>query len=347
MTEKYIDIEFDDYEDEEVETLEIDRYDISFFPADYTLSTVFDALEKNQILFPEFQREYVWDSSKVRQSRLIESFLLGLPVPQVFLQKRVEDNKLFVVDGLQRLTTIKRFYKDELTLSGIQQRWVNKKYSDLSDEDKDHLDNQPIRAIIIRQMTPKEDNSSMFYIFERLNTGGMILRPMEIRKAVYWGDFYKVLNDLNEEDCWRRILGSENIDRRLRDVEWILRIFSLRYFFPDYPGTMKEFLNKAMYRFHHKKVDYSDFAEDFKKLCEYVLIELGEKPFHKPKGRLNISILDVVMATLLSKGQVPSIKEKYAELLSDKIFLKTLEAKDTARTEILKERFSLASKYLK
>ena len=203
-----------------------------------------------------FQRKYVWDIK--RASTLIESFLLGLPVPGIFLYLTT-DRKYMIIDGQQRILSIamfiNRFFdgkgfekKDsddksiEFELQDVQKDWNGHTYKELSDEDKRNFDNSILRATIVQQIEP-DDNESIFHIFERLNTGGVNLNPMQIRMCVYNGKMMDLLLELNAKKEWRRIIGQKNEDINYFDIELILRMFALQEYFDEYKSPMKKFLN--------------------------------------------------------------------------------------------------------
>jgi uncharacterized protein with ParB-like and HNH nuclease domain len=222
---------FDDYADEEDE-LQIDEYDITATPNDFNVSTLFNFIESGAVRIPGFQRNFVWD--QVRASKLIESLILGIPVPQLFLYEQAR-NRFLVIDGQQRLMSIYYFIKrkfprkekrveiraifdkegkvpdeilhnDEffedfkLKLSEKLPNQTNKfhglNYSTLGDY-KTQFDLRPIRNIIVKQNSPAGDDSSMYEVFNRLNTGGINLRPQEIRTSMYHSKFYDMLYRVN------------------------------------------------------------------------------------------------------------------------------------------------------
>ena len=144
---------------------------------------------KGQIVIdPEWQRMYVWD--KKRASKLIESFLIALPVPVVYLAVNSE-GKYEVIDGLQRLTSVFKFFKNEFALTGLEilSNLNGLKFDTLDTKLQSKLEACVLRTFEIAQSTPKD---LMFIIFERLNTGGVPLNEMEIRNCLYRGK----LNDL-------------------------------------------------------------------------------------------------------------------------------------------------------
>lgn len=325
----------------DAEEFKLERYDISSYPADYTVKTLLDNVNGERITLPEFQRRFVWDIT--RQSRLIESFLLGLPIPQIFLVRKPDDPKLYLIDGFQRVNTLNRFYNNEFKLKGVNENWNGKYYGDLSEDDKSFLDESTLRAIIIRQISPRDKDSSMFYIFERLNTGGATLYPMEIRKAIYHGNFYKMLENLNEDTHWRKIIGKETEDKRLRDIEWILRFFAFyEGDIREYRAPMKEYLNKFMREYRNlDDPKLKNLETIFKETCKLILVNLGEKPFHYP-ARLNLSVMDSVMVSIAKNSDKTNLKEKFEKLKTDEGFNELLKKDDTSKTKILKERFKIS-----
>lgn len=255
------------------------EYDITATPNDFNVATIFSFIEHGTLAIPEFQRNYVWDVK--RASKLIESLLLGLPVPQLFLFEEAR-NRFLVIDGQQRLLSvyffkkqrfprmdkrgqIRRIFDDNGQLPDAvlhdDEYFVPFKLS-LPDRLPDHpspfkgqnystlgeyqsvLDLRPIRNVVIRQNSPPGDKSSVFEIFSRLNTGGMNLTPQEIRASLFHSDFYDLIRKLNLERGWRRFIGAEDPDLHLKDVELILRGFAMLLVGDKYAPSMVQFLNR-------------------------------------------------------------------------------------------------------
>ncbi|MBI3811806.1 MAG: DUF262 domain-containing protein [Nitrospirae bacterium] len=186
-------------------------YKIISFPADFTLKGLHEKFISKEIIVPQFQRQYVWNIE--RASKLIESFLLGLPVPGIFLYREKNSQKLMVIDGQQRLKSIFGFLNgkfpdtnNRFCLKSVRTTWNGKSYEKLEESDQIKLRDSVLRAIIIEQIDPA-DHSSMFHIFERLNTGGMSLRPQEVRNCIHQGPLNDLLNKLNQYKPWREIVG--------------------------------------------------------------------------------------------------------------------------------------------
>jgi hypothetical protein len=315
-------------------------YSIASYGADYPVDSLIKRISNGDILVPTFeheeklteqldpfQREYVWPRSKA--DRFIESLLLGLPVPGIFLVKE-ESGRLLVLDGHQRLFTLQCYYqgvidKKEYGLNGIQERFNGKTYKELDVEDRRRLDDSIIHATIVKQEEPSEDWSSIYNIFERLNTGGVTLQPQEIRMALYHGPFASFLRELNTDPNWRQLIGP--ISRRLKDIELILRFFALLFRHESYESPMKDFLNKFMAKNKSLASPTRDeLLSIFQNTTSLIHTNLGVNAF-RPERTVNAALVDALMtgvAKSLRAGFTPSrdgLTNARRQLLSDKDFL--------------------------
>ena len=207
------------------------EYEVSSTPNDFNTKTIIDFIESGLFKIPGFQRNYIWDIK--RASKLIESLIIGLPIPQVFLYEEGKNNYL-VIDGQQRLLTIYFFYKKRFPKSEkrseirqifnennrIPDEYLHNddyfsdfklKLNDATIRDnkldglnyltlgefKTNFELRTIRNIMIKQNVPTDDDSAMFEIFNRLNSGGVILKPQEIRTSLFHSNFYDQLYRLN------------------------------------------------------------------------------------------------------------------------------------------------------
>ena len=280
------------------------NYQIATYPADFTLEVLHQKWKAGDIEVPDFQRKYVWKQSQA--SRLIESFLMGLPVPAVFLYSERKSQKYLVIDGQQRLRSIFDYFnglyrptKDkpatEFRLRGLNEEspFYERAFQTLYEEDQRRLKNAVLRAFVVQQLNP-EDDTSMYHIFERLNTGGTLLANQEIRNCVYHGTFSALLEEINKLPEWRTIMGKPLPDGRARDIELILRFLATRDL-TGYKEPMKDFLSKFMQKHRHDTDErLKQHRTLFQQTCESVVVHLGKKPFHIHQG-LNAAVFDSVM----------------------------------------------------
>ena len=326
-------------------------YSILTYPTDFTLQILVEKLRQKKIVVPTFQRKFVWTPKQA--SRLIESFLLGLPVPPIYLYQEPETPSLLVLDGQQRLKSIEFFfagYFDDnkfgkphtFQLSDLSEKspYLGKTYEALQNEDPialARLNDAVLRAFVIKQVQP-DDNTSIFHIFERLNTGGTLLKGQEIRNCVYHGKFNDMLLSLNTDPIWRDIFGSGKPQKQQRDVELILRFFALHYARERYDKPMKDFLSDFM---KSKQNPTEELLEEYKELfidtISQIRDSLGAKPFHIRAG-LNVAAFDsVAVAFAENLNKIPQdIKDKYGLLRDDPEFAKYTQSGTTAKDTVTK-----------
>jgi uncharacterized protein with ParB-like and HNH nuclease domain len=322
---------FDDYAENE-DDLQISEYDITATPNDFNVITINSFVESGAVRIPGFQRNYVWDIS--RASKLIESLILGLPVPQLFLYEQSR-NRFLVIDGQQRLMSIYYFIKmrfprkekraelrtifDEhgsipeailydkiyfddfrLKLPERLPRHKNKfngtNYATLGDY-KIQFDLRPIRNIIVKQNSPEGDDSSIYEVFNRLNTGGINLRAQEIRTSMYHSPFYDALYRLNHNTKWRALLPAGAPDLHMKDIEILLRGFAMLINQDKYAPSMVRFLNHFSKQCRDLKaadIQYlATLANSFMDACD----SLKSGSFINPRNnRFNIALYEAVFA---------------------------------------------------
>jgi hypothetical protein len=320
--EKDTDLDLEEIASEDAD-LEIDEapYEIRTQGADFTLELLSQKISSGEVIIPKFQRKYVWPVKKA--SRLIESYLLGLPVPQIFLYQESKRRDLLVVDGQQRLLSSHFFLRgtleDEKTpflLTNVKQQWEGKSFKDLEEGDKRRLKNYILRATIFEQIDPADDKS-VYEIFERLNTGGMPLTEQEVRNCVTRGNINEFLDELNLDASWRLLLGKAEPDKRMKDVEMILRVFALIEGWDTYKKPMKDFISTYMAKNAEiNEKDQKRLREHFSAITNKILTDAGPSALRVATGRINIAVLDSVMVAvgILGPGEINDLKTKLTKL---------------------------------
>lgn len=322
-------------EESESEDGQIDEYDLTSTPNDFNTKTIFDFIESGAVKIPGFQRNYVWDIR--RASKLIESLIIGLPVPQVFLYEGGR-NDFLVIDGQQRLMTIYYFMKrrfpkltyrvrlreifnsqgkipDEvlhdneyfedfnLKLPEIGDNKPNKftgrNYSTLEDY-KTQFDLRTIRNVIIKQVSPSGDDSSIYEIFSRLNAGGINLTPQQIRFSLYYSEFYDLLAELNLLPGWRRLLEQSEADLNARDIEVLLRAIAVWLEGDTYRSSMVKFLNN----FSRRAQSFTpDKIADIREMFEWFLsasANTDPSALETQSGRFSVPLFEAVFSAACS-----------------------------------------------
>ena len=348
-----------------------DLYNISSWGADYSFRELVSMYDDNDLVKPELQRKYVWE--KPEASRFIDSVLLGLPIPSIFLAK-TEDNNMLIIDGYQRLMTVNDYIKGIWTgdnsvfnlsnITGrINHRWRGRAYSQLTESEQRKIKTTTIHAIIFEQKKPKDDDTSLYQIFERINTSGKSLMPQEIRNCVYQGALNTLLFDLNKNISWRTLFGNQKEDSRMRDLEFILRFFALKSDEVRNSSkgniSLKKLLNEFMGSKNNNTLKAAnDFWNDFNLTIEAVYSQFGENAFYNVQSndlttirkRFYPTVYDSVMISTsiaISQGIDVSknIESKRLALLKDEKF-REYSTQGTMQVEHINGRINLALNYL-
>lgn len=246
---------------EQRKTVDFDTRELTI---EYYVNKYLIDIEKNEneIFVPEYQREFVWD--EVRQSRLIESVTLGLPIPIIFV---AENNKgrYEIVDGSQRIRTFSAYLTNELILQGLEKltELNGTKFEDLPKSRKNKIKNIPIRMVVLSETTTEQVKKDLF---ERINRGSDLLRGMEKRKGIYQGDF----NNFIYTRCAKHPLLeklaplAKSVEKRQEHEELILRFFALIDMYPNFT-TQKRGIGAVLDDYLEKKNEkFSKIEEELK-----------------------------------------------------------------------------------
>ena len=395
MADNYEDlIERTDEDEEEVNT-GIVKYDITTSTDSWNPGNIVEFIDNGMIEIPLFQRNYVW--KKDMASKLIESILLGLPVPEIFVYNKDVNEPLKIIDGQQRLLSIYFYMKGrvpknlsarDLIRKNIAQNrlsdlitdnslfsdfridfgksinnntaietheYLNKTYNELSPRLQSIFKlRRNLRVITIRQNIPEEDESSMFEIFNRLNTGGKELEHQEIRASLYYCNFYNMMLELNENEDWRKLFSKKECrDLHSRDVEVILRAFAMLEWHNKYTPRMRDFLN-----------NYSAYSKSFsKENIEFLknlflsfidsCSEITDKSMFLRNNKFSPTVFEAVFVAVcekayqernLVKGKINA--DSLKTMLQNEDFIKCT-GRASAGSENVKSRINLARKIVR
>ena len=259
MSDVIIDTETEpDWNDEIEEDIHVKDYSsLVIYSRDWTIETIHNQIVQGNVdLNPKFQRRNAWTDE--RRSKLIESLIIGLPVPEIVLAEDPKRKKSFIIiDGKQRLLTIAGFidptvaYWKKAELRGVAARPDLERltYHHLSSAPKHSDDlrkllNADLRCTVIANA---QSEDVLYDIFYRLNTGSVPLSTQELRQVLHKGPFADYLIECtNEPTAIHKVLGLADSDPRLRDAEIVLRFMALILFPDRYRGNLKAFLDDAM-----------------------------------------------------------------------------------------------------
>lgn len=241
-------------------------YDIRDFTIDY----ITDQFNKKRFFIPDYQREFVWNN--YTQSRFIESLLLGIPIPFLFLSIDKDTGNLEVVDGAQRIQTLDAFVNNKLELKGLTKltKINNFRFKDLTSSVRRKFENRPLRMIVLEDLTTLESRKE---IFNRINTAGVKASPIEVRMGTYDGPFIEFIKRLALNEKFKKLIPlSNNAITRKENYEVIFRFFAYSDNLEEYSDniTVLEFIDnytsKNQINFDKERMEYEfnrmlDFTE--------------------------------------------------------------------------------------
>lgn len=314
--------------------VESPRLAVEYYGADFPVDVLVKRMEEEDFIIPGFQREYVW--TQEQGSQFIESLLIGLPTPTIFLAEDRLPNKYLVIDGQQRLKTLQYFYKGYLPngkafkLEGVAEQFKGMTYSELHITDRRSLDNSLIHCIII---TEYEDPRGMFYVFERLNTTGTPLTSQEIRNAIYHGAFSELLQDLSKDQTWLNLYSKPH--KNFVSSELILRFLALYFSLENHRENMADFLNQFMLKNKNLElISKEEIQKTFLGTIHFLENCIGAKVFYSRQS-FRVGFYEVLMILVARKLKLEDnldcekFKKFYQVLVDDEKF-RSLSMEGTA-----------------
>ena len=322
---------------EEVEGLDPEGGSWGEYPIDSLLirnetRTVHDVIRRidqsSYVMAPDFQRDFIWPEKK--QSKLIESVIMRILLP-VFYMAEDDEGRMVVVDGLQRLSTFKRFVKDELKLHiPDRQELHDQKFSDLSSKIQNRVEDCNLIFYVIDSKVPER---ARLDIFERVN-GGVPLTRQQMRNCLFMGSATRFLKDEAQTDVFLKATGSSLKKQTMRDREFVNRFCAFQLLDVDnYRGDMDDFLAHSLRRMNKMlPTELSELSDKFRRSLtnNFMLFEHHAFRKHVPdqrtQGVLNASLWDV-MSTGLSRykeervqARVGPLRQSIHRLLADQKF---------------------------
>ncbi|NET27695.1 DUF262 domain-containing protein [Okeania sp. SIO1I7] len=281
--------------------------------------------DTNELFIPDYQREMIWEEK--RQSKFIESVLLGLPIPPIFvadIYERENDlGRLEIVDGTQRIRALSIFSNNELTLEGLKklEKLNNFTFADLPLARQRRFNRTTIRMI---QLTEKADEEVRRDMFERINTGSIVLNDMEKRRGIQRGPFLNFIDQLSENTKFRKLCPfSEALVKRREPQEFVLRFFAYLNNYQNFGEQVNLFLNDYLEKNNKDgNFDRDKMEGEFESMLDFV-----EKhfPYGFRKGKNNKSVPRIrfeaiSVGTALALRKRKNLKPKSMEWLNSPEF---------------------------
>lgn len=322
---------------EQEEGYKISRYEITSYVTQRSIDSLLKWISAKKIIIPDFQRDYVW--TKNTASKLIDSILLNLPIPNIFLYKTLDngEEKYYVIDGFQRLQTIKFFrngywnqnsdiksnfsYKEEdskiFKLNCKNSDWYNLSYDSLSESDKFNFDEYSINLTVFEQTHP-ENKDSMFEVFERINTGSEKLSEQEIRNAIFGGNLLKSIKEQSENSVFKNIFEKDrHMSKRQNYIDLYLRFVAYYYLFENnyqisgekMTTSKRETLNVFCTLCNNLSIDYISYLADVARAIDCIYL-FDENALYGKK-RNNDEISDRIHSVFAEALVIAVIKNNF------------------------------------
>lgn len=288
--------------------IEKEKQNVSYDIREFTLEYYVDKYLKNEensmneLFVPEYQREFIWDNR--RQSRFIESVILGLPVPLFFVAEINEgndefDGRLEIVDGSQRIRTLAAFITNELTLVGLTKltQLNHLKFKDLKPSRQRLIKNTSMRMIVL---SSRADESVRNEMFDRINTSSVPLEPMETRRGIYRGKFTDFITRCAQKEIFKELLPLLHYDEnRRKEEEFVLRFFAFIDSYPKFSYKGESIRDSSVTVFldnylNYKNLNYSEeeakkMEMAFDRMLLFIKKTFGRRGFSKKEGARGVS----------------------------------------------------------
>jgi len=281
-----------------------------------TVHDVLRRIEKGSfVMEPDFQRDFIWTEDK--QSKLVESVLMRIPLP-VFYLAEDEDGRMVVVDGLQRLSTFQRFTRNRLRLKLPDQPVLDKKrFKELSAKLQNRIEDCNLILYVIDAKVPER---ARLDIFERVNSGEPLTRQ-QMRNCLFMGKATKFLKDEAHTDPFLNATGQSLKSATMRDREFVNRFCAFQLLpLDEYRGDMDEFLAQTLKRMNKSEdAELESLSSEFRTSLINNFHVFGKHAFRKHvEGKIGRSVLNAslwdVMSTGLSRYPVQIVKDRTDDL---------------------------------
>lgn len=269
---------------------------LRYYAAHLTVCSLVEELDRGEIVAPGFRRRDRWPRNDA--SRFVETLLLDLPVPEIFLFREIETDRHLIVDGQQRLAALSAFCRgrlgdEDFALTGVDAAFAGKTYATLPADRRRGLDDSLIRATIFEHYEPTTDRRAVLSISKRLNGGSAPLHPHEIRSRIHYGSFRDLLAEMAADGSWQRLHDAPAAGPETEET--ILGFLALHNDLVRYRAPRASFLDEFMGR--HREwtaLDDPPFAQQFRRAAAFLERTAGPGAF-----RVDGAVAPVLAETLM------------------------------------------------
>ena len=331
--------------EEEIRRLE---RQVSYDIKEYTIEVLINKLQKEEIFIPDFQRNYVW--TKEQAARFIESILLNIPIPFLFCAD-CSTGDLEIIDGAQRLTSLKKFYEGHIPLSNLEkiQSLSGETFQDLPDTYKKRFLNRTLRIIVLAESV---DMTTRLDLFNRINTSSTLLTDSELRKGAFAGKFYDFVIEMAADKQFIKLapIGNRKTDRGERE-ELVLRFFAYSEDLPSFTGRVNTFLNNYLMKNKDNTKDLLRLKNNFKDMLAFIEKNISHG-FAKTNGasstpRVRFEALSLGVAkALLTRPDLKNRTVDFSPLLESESFKKATTSDGSNTPARLNARINIVNDYL-
>ena len=295
-----------------INNIESLRKEVKYSTVDYPIEFIVSSLKNGRFFIPEYQREYVWNNEK--KSKFIESILIGIPIPFLFLYREKKEGYLEIVDGAQRIQSLEEYCGNKLNLINLDKlvSLNGSKFEDLPKKYQETFLTTPLRMTILDEETTLDSRRE---IFKRLNTTSEKLKSSEIRKGSLEGTFSTFISECAKEPVFIEMCKvTENKSKRREEEELISRFFAYSENLENYNGKVSEFIynyveTKNKSNFNRKKM-YNEFINvfNFLKLNNVSIPKKNKKSISRARFEA------ISIGANLALKKMPSLKDKKLDL---------------------------------
>jgi hypothetical protein len=299
---------------------------------DFSVATLVTMMEKKEVAIPEFQRRYVWSDRQA--SRLIESLIIQCPIPVIYLNQE-RDETFSVIDGNQRLNSLKKFIDDTYALVGLTSypELTGLKFSQLDKRFQRHISNRVLRCTVILKETHPQVK---FDVFERLNSGAVALTRQELRHGLFYGTLLKSAAFVAKELKLEKHLG-KRIDKRMKAEELVIRYWALNEGIGAYEKPLASFIsNYAEANRNPDEATLQELQKDIQRTHSRAVALFGSHAFSYAKdgtSRFNAAVFDAQMVACskltpqrfnVLKAKAEAVRAGYVELQENEEFSRSV-----------------------